>query len=255
MTSTLDELYCQAKFLCMGYKLSVRLMKDPQLLKKYMIRHTKAQRINGSSALSLPKSTTTVKLIEMSVAERQAYQKIVNDRQSAHKRLKAYAQGVGFFSLATQIFYPLTNPLLTPQSSKIKALENSLVGLLQRDSNMRAVVFTQHREQLSHITAMVKQRLDIGLYSFDGSTTSLKRDAAIRSFQSVATSGPAVFVVTLLTGSVGITLSAAAHIFLMEPCLNPSEEVQAAGRINRLGQNKEVQGMYTRFLIGFRWYC
>jgi len=38
---------------------------------------------------------------------------------------------------------------------------------------------------------------------------------------------------------VGITLTAANRIFLMEPCIDPAQEIQAAGRIHRLGQTKD----------------
>ena len=45
---------------------------------------------------------------------------------------------------------------------------------------------------------------------------------------------------TVKAGNVGMTLTAATRVYLMEPCLDPSMEVQAAGRIHRLGQTKEV---------------
>ena len=42
------------------------------------------------------------------------------------------------------------------------------------------------------------------------------------------------------TGSCGITLTAATRVYLMEPCIDPAHELQAAGRIHRLGQSKDV---------------
>ena len=39
---------------------------------------------------------------------------------------------------------------------------------------------------------------------------------------------------------MGITLTAANKVYLMEPALDPATEAQAAGRIHRLGQTREV---------------
>jgi hypothetical protein len=41
-------------------------------------------------------------------------------------------------------------------------------------------------------------------------------------------------------GNCGITLTAASRVYLMEPCVDPAVEAQAAGRIHRLGQDKHV---------------
>lgn len=42
-------------------------------------------------------------------------------------------------------------------------------------------------------------------------------------------------------GAVGINLTQANHVFLMEPCLNPALEAQAIGRVHRLGQKRAVE--------------
>ena len=72
-----------------------------------------------------------------------------------------------------------------------------------------------------------------------------ERHRTIRSFQESAQASTAkgskrpkvaakVFVATMKVGNVGITLTAATRVYLMEPCLDPTMEVQAAGRIHRL---------------------
>lgn len=104
---------------------------------------------------------------------------------------------------------------------------------------MRAVVYSQFLEQQKFANKAVKS-LGLKTYCFNGSKTADQRDRFIREFQSLEASDPAVFLVTIKAGSVGITLTAASHVFLLEPCIGPASEVQAAGRIHRLGQTKLV---------------
>ena len=77
------------------------------------------------------------------------------------------------------------------------------------------------------------------MYEIAGSTDVKVRHKAIRDFQA-SEPRPKVFVLTMKTGSCGITLTAATRVYLMEPCIDPAHELQAAGRIHRLGQSKDV---------------
>lgn len=122
--------------------------------------------------------------------------------------------------------------------SKIALLTNDLQALRLKEPNLRAVVFTQSRDTHCEIINAFKHTI-FEVLQFSGSTSAKNRDESIRSFQS-STPRHAVFVITMRAGNVGITLTAASRVYLMEPCLDPAVEVQAAGRIHRLGQTKPV---------------
>jgi len=121
--------------------------------------------------------------------------------------------------------------------TKVVALRKSLAEQRRIDPVIRAVVFTQFLDVHSACVRGL-QGDGFDLYQFTGSSSTNQRDNAIRSFQDVSIPRPAVFVITLRSGNVGITLTAASRVYLMEPNLDPAVEVQAAGRIHRLGQDK-----------------
>ncbi len=56
-----------------------------------------------------------------------------------------------------------------------------------------------------------------------------------------------VFLLSMRSGAVGINLTAASHVFILEPCLNPALEEQAIGRAWRMGQQREV--VVKRFCV------
>ena len=109
---------------------------------------------------------------------------------------------------------------------------------------MHAVVFTTCVSAHRTVVAMLRDDR-FAICEFSGTTQAVKRHEAIRNFQDTAEAkggSPVakVFVITIKTGSVGITLTAATRVYLLEPALDPATEVQAAGRIRRLGQTRGV---------------
>ena len=268
MTASSNELSNQCCFLRMPLELTNSLVTSTETLQKYMIRHIKKQVIDGCSALILPPSTTSFVAIPPSPEELKRYREAVAIHSFRLQNMSSN-RWVKHYHLVNGVQYALGGvmlPDLPGESTKIEALRKDLIKMRSKDPNFRAVVFTQQRKMQGLVKAMVAGLGNVQFSCFDGASSAKQRDNNIRNFQSVNTPGAAVFCVTLRTGSVGITLTAATCVFLMEPCFNPVEEIQAgklrivnvatgygwhclitlpfyssaAGRIHRLGQTKPV---------------
>ncbi len=101
--------------------------------------------------------------------------------------------------------------------------------------NHRVLIFSQFVQAL----ALVRERLDRrGLpYAYlDGS--SRHREEEIARFQEGA--GPPVFLISLKAGGVGINLTAADYVLILDPWWNPAAENQAVDRAHRIGQKRSV---------------
>ena len=66
----------------------------------------------------------------------------------------------------------------------------------------------------------------------------MDRAGVVRQFQDEA--GPPVLLISLKAGGTGLNLTAADHVFLMDPWWNPAVEDQAADRAHRIGQDRPV---------------
>ncbi|KAI5784344.1 P-loop containing nucleoside triphosphate hydrolase protein [Pyronema domesticum] len=80
----------------------------------------------------------------------------------------------------------------------------------------------------------------------DGSMPRKQRDEALQRFQEDPSC--LVILVSLMAGGVGINLTCASRVHLMEPHWNPMVELQALDRVHRLGQTRDV--VISRYIIG-----
>ncbi len=71
-----------------------------------------------------------------------------------------------------------------------------------------------------------------------GSQTQEQRKEAVQTFQKK--SSCPLFLISLKAGGVGLNLTAADYVFILDPWWNPAAELQALNRAHRIGQDKPV---------------
>src|SRR5213076_2867560 len=99
----------------------------------------------------------------------------------------------------------------------------------------RALVFSQWTSLLDRVEPVLEEA-GLDRVRLDGSTRD--RAAVVQSFQ--AADGPPVFLLSLKAGGVGLNLTAADHVILLDPWWNPAVEDQATARAHRIGQQRPV---------------
>ena len=79
---------------------------------------------------------------------------------------------------------------------------------------------------------------NIPYYYLDGSTKAADRQKAVANFQK--NNEVRIFLISLKAGGVGLNLTAADYVYMVDPWWNPAVEQQAIDRTHRIGQNKSV---------------
>ena len=118
------------------------------------------------------------------------------------------------------------------KSSKIERLLEMLKDL--RSENSKAIVFSQFTSFLELIKKACEEEKITYSY-LDGSTSN--REEAVAKFHQLDCT---VFLCSLKAGGVGLNLTAADYVFIMDPWWNPAAEAQAIDRAHRIGQKKTV---------------
>lgn len=117
-------------------------------------------------------------------------------------------------------------------STKITQLVDDLKTVTKEGS--RALVFSQFSSFLDLVADELESE-NLKYSHIDGSTKN--RDKEINKFKSNDTS---VFLSTLKTGGVGLNLTEAEYVFILDPWWNPAVEAQAIDRAHRIGQKNTV---------------
>ncbi|XP_009876330.1 PREDICTED: helicase-like transcription factor, partial [Apaloderma vittatum] len=131
-------------------------------------------------------------------------------------------------------------------SSKINALMHALIELRRDNPTAKCLVVSQFTTLLSLIENPLKES-GFAFTRLDGSMAQKKRVEAIQCFQSSQAGSPTVMLLSLKAGGVGLNLTAASRVFLMDPAWNPAAEDQCFDRCHRLGQKHNV--VITKFIV------
>ena len=121
------------------------------------------------------------------------------------------------------------------QSTKITALMEILETLMDVPEN-NILVFSQFTSFLARIKPELEKRRWDYLY-LDGQTPMKKRQTFVEQFQQ---GEKRLFLSSLKAGGLGINLTAANYVILLDPWWNPAIENQATDRAHRIGQKRCV---------------
>ncbi|NRA03856.1 MAG: DEAD/DEAH box helicase [Myxococcales bacterium] len=203
------------------------------------IRPFVLRRLKQEVAPELPPRTEAVLHAELSEAERNVYRAVhASVRRDVAERLRAGGGVIEALEALLRLRQAACHSSLVPgqqadSSAKLEVLLEALDEVLSEGH--RALVFSQWTSFLD----LLEPHLDAAGISFarlDGSTRD--RGAVVEEFQDP--SGPPLLLISLRAGGTGLNLTAADHVFLLDPWWNPAVEDQAADRAHRIGQERPV---------------
>ncbi|XP_072986407.1 DNA repair protein RAD5B-like [Typha latifolia] len=128
------------------------------------------------------------------------------------------------------------------ESSKVTKLIKCLESIQKRGE--KSIVFSQWTAFLDLLEIPLKRK-NIGFLRFDGKLSQKRRECVLKEFSQ--SDDNLVMLMSLKAGGVGLNLTAASNVFLMDPWWNPAVEEQAIMRIHRIGQKRQVQ--VRRFIV------
>lgn len=125
-------------------------------------------------------------------------------------------------------------------SSKTQALLTHLERVLSHDSTTKVVIFSQWTSYLDILEgALGRQFPTVDYVRLDGDINSNnKRDDIVSTFYKIPKCR--LMLISLTAGGLGLNLTCANYVYMMDSWYNPFVEKQAIDRVNRLGQTKPV---------------
>lgn len=207
------------------------------MIKPFVLRRTKEQ-----VATELPPKTENLFYCQMSEEQASVYEKVKSEYRN--ELLKSLEDGT-FAKTQIQVLTGLTklrqianHPLMIDSdyegdSGKFENVTHTLTTVL--DGGHKVLIFSQFVKQLSIYREYFEEQ-NIPYVYLDGGTQN--RGDVVKQFQEDEKTR--VFLISIKAGGVGLNLTEADYVFILDPWWNPAVEQQAIDRTHRIGQTKNV---------------
>ncbi len=252
--NSVSDLWTQLTFLNPGllgtqtyfneeYVQAIEKKKDEEkarklqaIIKPFVLRRTKEQ-----VAAELPPKTEHIFYCDMSEEQAAIYEKT----KSAYRNDLLSQMENGSPQKHVQLLQGLTalrqlanHPVMVDEayqedSGKFRNVMHALNNVLK--GGHKVLIFSQF---VKHLT-IFRNRLEedgIAFTYLDGATSN--RGEIVAEFQQ--NEALKVFLISLKAGGVGLNLTQADYVFILDPWWNPAAEQQAIDRTHRIGQDKKV---------------
>ena len=196
------------------------------------------RRLKREVAPELPPRTEQILRCQLSGAEREVYNTVRVATQAKLMERAGAPNVMAALEALLRLRQASCHAGLVPGqsaegSSKIDLLVDTLTSVVAQGH--KALVFSQWTGLLNLIEPHM-EGAELDFVRLDGQTRD--RQGVVDTFQ--ADDGPPVMLISLKAGVTGLNLTAADHVFLVDPWWNPAVEDQAADRAHRIGQDKPV---------------
>ncbi len=211
-----------------------------KLIHPFTLRRTKEQ-----VAKDLPDKTVTILWCTMNTEQRKLYNQY---RDGYRTRLlkKIDEEGIGKSGLDVleallRLRQICDHPALVTKSeetleSSVK-IEELIREVTENAGNHKLLVFSQFTQMLQLIK-MEFEKVGVTYCYLDGSTPLPKRKEQVTKFQE--DENVKAFLISLKAGGVGLNLTVADYVYIVDPWWNPAAEMQAIDRAHRIGQKRKV---------------
>ena len=211
-----------------------------KLIYPFLLRRTKEQ-----VAKDLPAKTETILFCEMGKDQRKIYDAYRNvykdqilgmiDERGIERSQMHILQGL------TRLRQICDSPAIIKDEERFGnysiKLDEIVREINENVGNHKALIFSQFLGMLALIREKLEE-LNIPYAYFDGSTSTNDREKAIQLFQNDERCR--VFLISLKAGGIGLNLTAADYVYIVDPWWNPAVEQQAIDRTHRIGQTKNI---------------
>lgn len=253
--NSLSDLWSQINFLNKGllgnqayfkreFITPIEKKNDPEkqeklqtLIRPFVLRRTKEQ-----VARDLPPLTEQIRYCGMSKEQQKSYEKeksiirnnILQNIEKDGMEKSAIVILQGLTKLRQLANHPsMLNTDDQSESGKFDEIFRNLRSLMAE--NHKVLVFSSFVKHLE----LLREKIELEKWKYSlltGRTTN--REQVIKNFQEDPDNR--IFLISLKAGGVGLNLTSADYVFIIDPWWNPAAENQAINRAHRIGQDKKV---------------
>ena len=213
------------------------------LIRPFVLRRTKEQVAND-----LPPLTEQIRYCGMAREQKRIYEQ---EKSAIRNSILENIEKEGMEKSALVVLKGLTKlRQLANHPSMLQGTDESESGKFDEIlDTLESLIAEKHKVLIfssfvKHLE-LVKEQLESRNWKYSILTgQTVNREEVINSFQR--NDENRVFLISLKAGGVGLNLTSADYVFLIDPWWNPASEMQAIARAHRIGQNKKV--MVYRFI-------
>ena len=207
------------------------------IIKPFILRRHKSQ-----VATELPEKVESIKYCNMTASQEEQYEEV---KSYFRNKILEQIENMGVNKSQMMLLQGLTklrqianHPKMTDQdyegdSGKLDALSRMILSAISE--NHKILVFSQFVKHLSIVSDFLTSN-GIDFAYLDGSTKD--RQGQVERFQN--DENLKLFLISLKAGGLGLNLTKAEYVFILDPWWNPAVEQQAIDRAHRIGQENKV---------------